>query len=113
MGSSTERAFKLGGYEVFLAQNGEDALTMLLSGNLIPDVIVMDVAMPKLGGLGLLKKIKQEVRLNTIPVAVLTNSFTPHTMEDFKEADADLYLVKMVHSPKEVVRKVDGLVQKI
>jgi CheY-like chemotaxis protein len=107
-----DRAFKIAGYDVAISPDGEAALEHLRSAPEKPSVIMMDVAMPKMGGLALLKEIKKQPVLASIPVAVLTNSYTEETADQFMAGGANLYLVKISHSSKEIVQKMDELIEK-
>ena len=66
---------KLGAsHEVVEAKDGEIALDMLLNDLVIPDIIFLDLNMPRMNGLEFLSKIKMEEKLQFIPVMVLTTS---------------------------------------
>ena len=56
--------------EVQTAQDGVDALDKLK--NMMPDIILLDVIMPKLDGYGFLREIKKEPKFRSVPVVVLT-----------------------------------------
>ena len=105
-----ERAFRLAGHEYTQAQDGEEALQMLRALEIQPDVIVMDIAMPKMDGAELLKNIRADSQLKSVPVAVLTNSFHMQDKDAFMELGASLFLVKIDNQPSEVVTKVESLV---
>lgn len=62
-----------GGFEVRTANDGLDAIKLL--GNFVPDFVVLDLMMPKLSGVDVIKYMRGKPTLTTIPVAVLTNSF--------------------------------------
>ena len=59
------------GYEVIQAENGVEAFKKLETK--IPDLILLDIIMPYMDGLQMLKKIKLEEKLKNIPVILLTN----------------------------------------
>lgn len=59
---------------IILAENGEVALEQLESMNPLPCIILLDLNMPKMGGLEFLEIIKQDKKLKSIPVIILTTS---------------------------------------
>jgi CheY-like chemotaxis protein len=54
--------------------NGEDALTILKGNEIIPDIILLDLNMPKLNGIGFLKILKNDEYLKKIPTIIFTTS---------------------------------------
>lgn len=99
--------FELEGHEIVIATNGEECLELLKTYE--PDLILLDILMPKLNGFHVLKEIKKHPNLRNIPVILLTN---------LGEAEVDMnqelagalgvsdYLIKSHHTPDEVVEKV-------
>jgi CheY-like chemotaxis protein len=61
-------------HELIEAKNGEHALSILKDHELIPDVIFLDLNMPKINGLEFLKILKQDEALKYIPTIILTTS---------------------------------------
>lgn len=105
-----ERAFRLAGDELMMAHNGEEALTMLQKAEEKPVVILLDVMMPKLNGFDVLRKIKEDEKLKSIPVIMLTNLAGDSDAEKALSLGAVLYLVKSQYTPKEVVDKVEEII---
>lgn len=95
-------------YEVFAAENGVDALKQLEDG-LIPDIILLDVIMPGMNGVELLKKIKENQTWKNIPILMLTNISEKEKIEETKGLGVEDYLVKSHFTPSEVVEKVETL----
>lgn len=60
------------GYEARIAGNGENALAQL--GECAPDLVIVDMAMPVMDGLTLLRHMRADGRLHDIPVIILTGS---------------------------------------
>lgn len=99
-----ERVFKLSGYEVELAFDGEEAIAKLNTIKEKPAVILLDIMMPKMNGLDVLKLIKKDAKLKDIPVIVLTNLAGKDDAKKGMDLGAISYLVKSEYEPKEVVR---------
>jgi two-component system, response regulator len=75
--------------------DGEQALRLLSTGNRHGfDVMILDLNMPKLGGLEVLKKMKSTPNLNNLPVLVLTSSLVPGEQEEAMRLGAARFLRK-------------------
>jgi CheY-like chemotaxis protein len=61
-------------YRVTEVNNGEDALKLLKQNGTLPDIILLDLNMPKVNGIEFLKILKVDERLKYIPTIVLTTS---------------------------------------
>ena len=82
------------GYKVFSASNGEKAISFLKSNKEKPDLILLDVLMPKMDGLEVCKWIKKEKSLKSIPVLLFTAKVGNKDRIAGKEAGADAYINK-------------------
>lgn len=80
------------GYEVRTAVDGRDALALLAEER--PDLVVTDVEMPGLDGLGLTRAIRATPALASLPVLMVTSRASPEDRRLGLEAGADAYLVK-------------------
>lgn len=105
-----ERAFRLGGHELVMAFDGEEALEKLQKIEPKPVLIMLDVMMPKVNGFDVLRQIKQDEKLKHIPVIMLTNLAGESDAEKALGLGAVLYLVKSEYDPKEVVEKVKEII---
>lgn len=105
-----ERVFKLEGYEVEGAFNGEEAVSKLALMTSLPTVILLDILMPKMSGFDFLRHIKQQPNFSSIPVIVLTNLAGVDDAEKALAMGAVLYLVKSQYDAKQVVKKVEEIV---
>ena len=93
---------------VFHVHDGVEALHFLFSegayatrrSDIMPKVILLDLKMPKISGIEVLKKIKLDVRTKKIPVVVLTSSKEDPDIKQCYELGANGYVVK----PEEYVR---------
>ncbi len=82
------------GYQVKLATNGEEALSVLVSDSQLPDLIVTDVNMPRLNGFDLTQRLKRDGRTKNIPVILVTSLDSPADKARGIEVGADAYIVK-------------------
>lgn len=95
----------LEGFEVATARDGEEGLKMLEREGL-PDLILLDILMPKLDGFETLQKIKEIEGAKDIPVIMLTNLGQKEDVEKGLEQGAADYLIKAHFVPAEAVEKI-------
>ena len=107
-----ERAFRLGGHEIEILPDGESAWSALSAAGTLPDVIILDIALPKMSGLELLGNIRKELRFGGVPIAVLSNSFDEDMEKKSLAAGANLFLIKIDHKPEELLGKIQALINK-
>src|SRR6185295_11691367 len=87
-----EVSLKKKGYEVICAVDGEEALAKARDHK--PDIVLLDVMMPKLNGFEVLQALKAEPGIRDIPVIMLTNLEQPSDIKRARDAGAHSYLVK-------------------
>lgn len=80
------------GFDLLTALDGMDALRLL--ERVRPDLVVTDVEMPRLGGLGLARRIRQEARLEGVPIIIVSSRGSEADRQAGLEAGADAYLAK-------------------
>jgi two-component system, chemotaxis family, chemotaxis protein CheY len=97
------------GYETVEATDGLEALNMLGSIGAL-DLIITDVNMPNLDGIGFIKKAREQAQFKFTPILVLTTESQGSKMNEGKEAGATGWIVKPFNSDKllGVVKKVAG-----
>lgn len=82
-------------YALHHAMDGEEALSMLRAGGVKPDIIILDMIMPKLNGLDMLKELKSDEALANIPVIILTSKdLSSSEIELLKQYNAPQYYTK-------------------
>jgi DNA-binding response OmpR family regulator len=104
------RKFELDGYETTIAEDGQKAIDTLKDGY-VPDVAILDVMMPMVDGLAVLKYMKEQKELEDVIVIMLTNLSDEKTAEKIYELGATEYLVKAELTPLEVSTKVKELIK--
>ncbi len=105
-----ERAFKLSGYGIEMAFDGDEAITKLEKMPTPPTVILLDIMMPKQNGFDVLRQIKLNEKLKKVPVIMLTNLAGQEDAEKALSLGAVLYLVKSQYDPKEIINKINEII---
>ncbi|WP_338733566.1 response regulator [Mangrovimonas cancribranchiae] len=98
-----EYAFKKQGFEVFIARDGTEALQILETN--IPNVILLDIMMPKVDGYETLEFIKKKDSLSQVKVVFLTAKHKASDIEKGLKLGADKYLTKPF-SIKKIISEV-------
>jgi CheY-like chemotaxis protein len=103
-----EIAFTQRGYLVDLAQDGQVALDKLLIQDPQYDMILLDVMMPKVDGISVLKQIKQQDRASSkIPVFLLTNLGMDPIIKEALVIGAEQFIIKSNFLPFQIVDEID------
>lgn len=102
--------FELNDFKVVWAKDGEDGFSKAL--NMQPNLVVSDIIVPKVDGLTLLKRLKEEPKTKNIPVIILTNYGDQKNMKDAFSLGAADFVVKYFATPREVVEKVKVILEK-
>jgi DNA-binding response OmpR family regulator len=92
------------GYTIDEAVNGEEAMEHIRDHR--PDLILLDLLMPKRDGYYVLEKVKKDLELKMIPVIVLSNFSSDQEIKRALDRGADDYFVKSQHMIVEVVEKI-------
>lgn len=96
------------GFEVETASDGEEALVKIKSVN--PDLLILDIMLPKMDGISVLKQVKQDPVHSKIPVIIITNLEDPAKEQEAKSLGAKEYLLKIRTNPTELIEKVKGYI---
>ena len=102
--------FTMEGYSVERAYDGQSGLDLAKQSK--PDIILLDVIMPKLDGFSVLKELKKDPSLKSVPVLLLTNLGQEEDMKKGQALGATDYLVKANFTPTQVAAKVKELIKK-
>jgi two-component system alkaline phosphatase synthesis response regulator PhoP len=98
--------FKLEGYRVLCARDGEEALRITREHN--PDIIVLDIQLPEINGNEVCKSLKSDPTMSHIKVLVLSGMAQDSDLQEAREAGADAYMTKPFSSIA-IVEKVEEL----
>lgn len=101
----TLRALRQGNVlnEVKVAEDGEKALYYLFEEKIVPSVILLDLKMPKIDGLEVLKRIRSDARMKLMPVVILTSSKEERDLVNSYKLGANSYVQKPVNFVEFVV----------
>lgn len=97
-------------YKIKIAGDGEQAMAMAKS--FMPDIILLDLLLPKKDGMTVLAELKADPNLKKIPVVVLSNLEGDENIKKALSLGAENYFVKTQHSIYELIEKVQGYMAK-
>ncbi|MFZ2303766.1 MAG: response regulator [Minisyncoccia bacterium] len=93
------------GYVVDKAQDGIIAMEKIHEAR--PDCVLLDILMPRKGGIEVLEDLHDDPLLSSIPVIIISNSGQPVEIQRARELGAREFLIKAVFDPNEVLEKVE------
>ncbi len=99
--------FELEGFDVVTAEDGARGIELAQSEN--PDIILLDILMPKMDGFEVLDALKKNSKTKDIPVVLLTNLGQKDDVKKGFEKGAVGYLIKAHFMPSEVVDKIKAI----
>lgn len=97
-----------GGYDVHVAINGPEGLEKAQEH---PDLILLDIMLPLLNGLEVLKKLKKDPQTQNIPVVLITNLGQQEIIEEAFQDGAQGYVLKVHIKPEELIHLVEKFLQ--
>ncbi len=100
---------KNGGYEVIAAYDGQEALQKARKEN--PDLIILDLMLPKMDGHKVCALLKGDARYNKIPIIMFTAKAQEEDMKLAKEVGADAYITKPFE-PQVLLAKIQELLKR-
>ena len=98
------RQFVKDGYTVVTAEDGPDGL--IKASQEKPDLILLDIMLPKLNGLDLLRTLKSKPETKSIPVILLTNLGQESVIKEGFEYGAESYLIKSAYTPSQIIEEI-------
>lgn len=102
--------FRRENFVVFEARDGEEGLKSAFGHK--PDIIVLDIIMPSMDGLTMLKKLREDKWGDLVPVVILSNLSEPEQDNKVADRGAIEYFVKSNWGLDDVVKKVKQTLQK-
>ena len=102
---------KAEGYEIDVASNGEEAIQKVQGGSK-PDLILLDIMMPKVNGFATLDMLKNTPDYKNIPVILLTALIQDENKVRGLDSGAADYIIKSETMPGDVIKKVQAVLGK-
>lgn len=102
-----DERLKSEGFDIIQASNGEEALAKAHDSK--PDIILLDVMMPKINGFDVLKQLKADEDTKDIPVIILTALLQEVDRNQGKKLGASDYIVKSETMPGEIIAKIKAV----
>jgi len=99
-----QRKLTAEGYEVSVARDGDEGLRAMKEVK--PDLILLDIIMPKMGGFEVMEEMNKDKELKKFPVIVISNSGQPVELDRAQQLGAKDWLIKTEFDPREVIDKV-------
>jgi len=99
------------GFKVEIADDGQKGIDKAKEGQ--PDLILLDIVLPKVDGFEALKQLKSDSQLKNIPIILLTNLGQKTDVEKGLTLGADAYIIKAHYTPAAVVAKIKEVFAKI
>ena len=99
-----DKFIQAGGFEVILTENAEEGIKVVRKEK--PDLILLDILLPRTNGIGFMEWLKKEKELSSIPVIAFSNYDDPKTKKEAVELGIKDYFIKTNYTPQEIVDKV-------
>lgn len=103
-----DERLKAEGFDIIQASNGDEALRKAKENK--PNIILLDIMMPKVNGFDVLKELKADPELKDIPVIILTALIQDVDRVQGKKLGATDYIVKSETMPGEVLAKIKNAI---
>jgi len=108
IGELYQHQFEKYGFVTKNAYDGQEALDMIKADKY--DLILLDIIIPKIDGIGVLKSLKADDKTKAIPVVVLSNLGQDEVIKEALHNGAKAYIIKSLYTPDQVVAEVRSII---
>lgn len=105
-----KRQLTLAGLQVDAYANGKDGLNAITQGHC--DLVLLDIMLPDINGLEILKEVKNKDATKAIPVIILTNLGQDAVIKEGFQIGAEGYILKAAYTPDQIIQEVKNVLQK-
>jgi DNA-binding response OmpR family regulator len=99
----------LEGFDVLLAENGEEGLALALKEK--PDLILLDILMPKMDGMTMMKKVREDEWGKNVPIIIMTVlPLDEKLTQGVAENHPDYYILKADWSIENIIKKIRHII---
>lgn len=106
LGAIYTDAFRAAGFDIEYVEGGHEGLRAAMNG---PDLVVLDVMMPRMAAFEVLERLRNETATRHLPVVVFTDLGHRRDIERCRQIGISQYMMKGHHTPNDVVRCVTAL----
>jgi len=104
MANLLKKKISQAGYKVSVVYDGEEGLKKIKEEK--PDLILLDLIMPKISGFTIMEEMKKDQELSSIPIIVVSNSGQPVELDRIKKLGAKDWIIKTEFDLQEVIEKI-------
>jgi two-component system alkaline phosphatase synthesis response regulator PhoP len=101
--------FRKAGYNIQVAPNGESALLRIKEAK--PDLMLLDIVLPKIDGWEVLKKLRQEMKINDLKVIVFSNNIQKDDSERWAKLNVLKCIPKTKLTPSELLEEIEKILK--
>lgn len=102
-----KRQLQLAGLQVDAFANGKEGLNAILNGNY--DLILLDIMLPDINGLEILKEVKKNEKTKVLPVLLLTNLGQDAVIKEGFQLGAEGYILKAAYTPDQIIQEIKNV----
>lgn len=107
LGEMYREKFTQAGFDVVLAVSAEEGMEAV--PKVKPDLILLDILLPRANGIGFMGWLKEQKEFSSIPVVAFSNYDEPTTKKEAFQLGIKDYLIKTNYTPSEIVAKIKQL----
>lgn len=105
-----KRTLEKEGYSVVIANDGEEGKNAM--GTSTPDLVILDIMLPKINGMELLQTFKEDPKTKSIPVLIMSNLAQDEIIKEASDLGAAGFIIKAQNTPSQIVEQIKTYLKK-